>query len=162
MVCNNWSTTFVVTLIYLLLQCLMAKISKSITLLMDPDVVWAIVGDLERFAEWFPGMESSLVEGDIRISELGPLGTIRERILHHDDDERRYQYTAFETPIPMTHHLASFRVVATTEGSRVLWETEVEPASLVSIMEPAIENAINALKQHIVGYVAEFVPEHRT
>ena len=59
--------------------------STEIEIGKPPEEVWAVVGDFGSIAEWMPGVESCVVDGDDRILKMR--GTqITERLQSRDED----------------------------------------------------------------------------
>lgn len=92
-----------------------------------PERVWATVGDPADVG-WFPAVESCRLEDDIRIADMVGGYRLRERITHRDDAGMTYTYSVLDgTPTKLRSHSATITVVASGEGSRVVWRTEAEP-----------------------------------
>ena len=90
-----------------------------------PDATWALVGDPVGVPSWFVKYVAAEIDGDIRTLTNADGGQLVEKILDRDDAERRYSYTVI-SGAPLKSHHASFAVVATATGSRVVWHTAGE------------------------------------
>ena len=118
-----------------------ARISEDITIRASPDEIWAVVGDPERQWEWFPGMASSTVEGDVRTVELLTGMRILEQLLEVNPDQRylKYRITA---PIQFDHHLGVIEVKKLDMGSRVIYRQELSPTALTYVFRSAVQDAL--------------------
>jgi len=47
------------------------SVRRQVRIACSPDEEWALVGDPARIQEWFPGIESSTVEGSNRVVVTG-------------------------------------------------------------------------------------------
>ena len=89
------------------------------------DATWALVGDPIAVPRWFVKYVTAEIEGDVRTLTNADGGQLVERILDRDDAQRRYSYTVV-SGAPLKSHHASFAVVETAAGSRVVWHTAGE------------------------------------
>lgn len=122
---------------------------SEIDIAKPADVVWATAGDFGGIAEWFPGVESCVVDGDDRILEM--LGMkITERLESCDPDARTLVY-GIVGGIPVGNHRATITVSERAEGSHVTWEVEVEPDDMTDLMRQTYDGALQALKEHLGG-----------
>ena len=64
----------------------------------SPDALWEILGTPDR-VDWVPGVTSCSFDGEVRSLDLPGAGTIKERILTHDNDARILEYSCFESPM---------------------------------------------------------------
>jgi hypothetical protein len=69
-----------------------ASIRRDVRIRAAADDIWAYVGDAGRLAEWWPGVTSCAVDGDIRTITMGSGLAVPEKILLVDDIDRRFQY----------------------------------------------------------------------
>ena len=69
-----------------------ASIRQEVRIGRPAAEVWSLVGDPARVQEWFPGIESSRIEGDERVVTTAGGQTIDERIVTLDPLQRRFQY----------------------------------------------------------------------
>jgi len=104
-----------------------------------PDEVWAFVGDPTTVPRWYPKYVSCEVDGETRVLRSAEGARLVERLLERDDARRRYAYSVL-SGAPVSAHRASFEVVPSGDGSRVVWRTEAEPA------DPAVD-----LRARLVG-----------
>jgi carbon monoxide dehydrogenase subunit G len=112
----------------------MASIRKEIRLSAHPDQVWDVVRDVgavhTRFAPGFV-VDVAMEEG-ARLVTFANGFVAREVIVDVDEDARRLAYSVRSERL--THHNASFQVLAEAEGSRLIWIADVLPdAAAVTI-----------------------------
>ena len=89
--------------------------STEIEIGKPPEEVWAVVGDFGSIAEWMPGVESCVVDGDDRILKMR--GTqITERLQSRDEDARVLVY-GIVGGIPVGNHRATI-TVSQARGAR--------------------------------------------
>jgi len=105
----------------------MATIHREISLSPPPEAVWDVVRDVSavhtRFA---PGFVTDVVmrDGD-RIVTFANGFVAREVIVDLDETGRRLAYSVRSERL--THHNASFQVLAEGVGSRLVWIADVLP-----------------------------------
>ena len=68
------------------------SVRRQVRIARPPDEVWAIVGDPGRIQEWFPGIDSSTVDGTTRVIVTGSGLPMPEEIVTNDPLQRRFQY----------------------------------------------------------------------
>ena len=108
------------------------------------DVVWRLVGDAARLHEWFPGIDSCVVEGTTRTITLGSGISMPEQILVHDDLQRRFQYT-ITAPI-FTYHRGTIDVLDTGDGtSVVVYQTDADPRTMALTISGGTAAALDEL-----------------
>ena len=61
------------------------SVRRQVRIARPPDEVWAIVGDPGRIQEWFPGIDSSTVDGTTRVIVTGSGLPMPEEIDLGDD-----------------------------------------------------------------------------
>ena len=108
------------------------------------DQLCAIVGTPDR-VDWVPGAESCTFDGSVRSLSLPGAGDIKERILSHNNELRRIEYSCFETPAPLESHHASMEVIANENGCRLLWETTAAPIEIETFIRTSMEGCIEKL-----------------
>ncbi len=109
--------------------------------------VWKVVGDFGGISEWSPGIESCEVHGDERtIKAMGM--EIVERLLARDGQKHLISYGIVGGQVPVDHHKATITVYPDGKGSRVTYAVEVEPDTLVPVMEQSYKGALAALEKH--------------
>ena len=125
----------------------MAQDSVTIDLDATPDQVWAVVGDFEGIGSWFPGIESTRIEGDVRI--LGTMGMeIHEQLVERDDEGRVLVYSVIQGA-PIESHRASVSVKGRGDGSTVDWLVEVEPPEMLPIFVDIYQKALEQIRDKV-------------
>jgi hypothetical protein len=109
------------------------------------DALWNILGQPERI-DWVPGIESCVFDGKVRAFTLPGAGALKEEILLLDHDQRRLEYSCFESPIPLTLHQASMQVTSTEDGCHLVWETRIEPEKFEPFIVTSMEGALARLQ----------------
>ncbi len=129
----------------------MATARASIHIDADPNQVWDVVGDPAEVSTFAPFIETSVVDGDIRVSQLAGGGTVRELIVSHVPAERRYVYAVQEAPFSLDHHQAEVRVEPQGDGSQLSWSVEVKPDELAARMQPNLDAIVEGAAALVAG-----------
>ncbi len=125
------------------------SVRHEVRLVCPADVVWTLVGDPVRLAEWFPGIESSTVQGTERVVTTSSGLPMPERILTVDATLRRLQYRI--TAPMFREHLGTIDVHDLGDGtSLVVYSTDAEPAALALV----IGGATRAALAHLAAVLA--------
>ena len=112
--------------------------------------IWALVGDPARLDEWFPGIESCIVEGDQRVIVTGSGLPMPEQLLTVDATQRRFQYRI--TSHLFTEHLGTIDVHDLEDGtSLVVYSTDADPAALALVIGGAARAALAHLAELMVS-----------
>ena|SRR5580692_4216895 len=131
----------------------MASIHKEIPLDASPAAVWDVVRDIgavhTRFAPGF--VVDTVMDGEDRIVTFANGFVAREVIVDIDDARRRLAYSVRSERI--THHNASFEVLAEGQGSRLVWIADVLPAAAGETVGAMMEDGIQAAKQALDALV---------
>lgn len=126
----------------------MSSAEASVSISRPPDAVWALVGDFGGLDGWMPGVDSSRLEGDVRI--LSVLGMeISEKLVRRDDSERILEYSIIDSPLAAEHHLGRVQVHEDGSGSRVTWFVDVSPDHLTDLLLGTYQQALDTLKSHL-------------
>ena len=120
-------------------------VRREILIDAPPEVVWEVVAAPEREAEWFPGMVGSTVEGNVRTITTAVGGFFLEEILRIDHQDRCFEYR-ITGPMHIDNHRGRITVLEALEGSRVVYEQEIDPKPLVSVLDGAIVDALEGLR----------------
>lgn len=129
----------------------MATLRREVRIARPADEVWAVVADAAALADWFPAMESSSVDGDIRTCGLRSGIELIEQIVTCDHELRRFQYRV-TGGVPVIEHLATVDVFELGPADSLLvYSTEVEPAPLALVLGDAIEGAVLNLRARLEG-----------
>ncbi|MEE3353441.1 MAG: SRPBCC family protein [Actinomycetota bacterium] len=128
-------------------------VRRELVIAAPADEVWSVVAAPERQAEWFPGMVSSVLEntdgGIFRTVQTASGGFIREEVLSVDHGARRFEYRIVG-PFRMEHHLGRITVVPDPSGSLVIYEQELEPKALTYVLDGAVADALEGLRDLVV------------
>jgi len=131
----------------------MASIHKEIPLDASPAAVWDVVRDIgavhTRFAPGF--VVDTVMDGEDRIVTFANGFVAREVIVDIDDARRRLAYSVRSERI--THHNASFEVLAEGQGSRLVWIADVLPAAAGETVGAMMEDGIQAAKRALDALV---------
>jgi hypothetical protein len=115
-----------------------------------PADVWAIVGDPGRIQEWFPGIESSTVDGTTRVIVTGSGLPMPEEILTNDPLQRRFQYRI--TAAMFREHLSTLDVLDLGDGtSLVVYSADANPSAMALVIAGAAGNALEHLRTMMEG-----------
>lgn len=133
----------------------MTTIEKTITINAAPEDVWALAGDPARIGEWVPALAEATLDGDDRTCVTGDGGTVRERILERDDDERFYVYEILEAPMPVSSYRSRLGVHGHGDHSHVVWAAEFEvaetapPAEVAAAFEQLYADGLESLRAQL-------------
>lgn len=117
-----------------------------IDLPVSPADAWAVVGDPCGVPKWYPLYERCTLEGNVRTLERGDGAVLVEELLTRDDDAMTYSY-AVTGGLPLAEHEASFAVVPTDAGCRVVWHTHaVHEDSSIDMEERLADRQRDALE----------------
>ncbi|MGE3795769.1 MAG: SRPBCC family protein [Dehalococcoidia bacterium] len=128
----------------------MATIRHHAHIDRSPDDVWKVVSDAGAISEWFPGIDTSIAEGNTRRCSMAG-STLAEEIVTVDDALRRFQYRISEGPMPLQFHLGTVDVLPDGDGSLVVYSTEVVPDDAKPLFDPAIAGGVQGLKNYLEG-----------
>jgi carbon monoxide dehydrogenase subunit G len=123
---------------------------SEIDIARSADDVWKVAGDFGGLASWVPGIEKCTVEGDVRTIELSGM-QIGERLVSRDDATRSLTYSIASGPAPVDHHEATITVTPAGSGAHVTYSVDVEPESMVGLLQSMYQQSLEALKAHLEG-----------
>jgi carbon monoxide dehydrogenase subunit G len=131
----------------------MASIHKEISLSSSPAAVWDVVRDIgavhTRFAPGF--VTDTKMDGDDRIVTFANGFVAREVIVDVDEARRRLAYSVRSERI--SHHNASFQVLAEGHGSRLVWIADVLPQAASETVGAMMADGIQAAKRALDALV---------
>jgi len=132
----------------------MSSIHKEISLAASPAAVWDVVRDIgavhTRFAPGF--VVDTTMDGADRIVTFANGFVAREVIVDVDQQRRRLAYSVRSERI--SHHNASFQVLADGAGSRLVWIADVLPGAAAETVGAMMEDGIRAAKRALDALVA--------
>jgi hypothetical protein len=108
--------------------------------------VWALAGAAERLHEWFPGITSCTVDGNVRVITTGSGIPMPEEILVVDQIQRRFQYR-ITAPI-FVHHRGTIDVIDLGDDTcLVVYSCEADPRTMALIIASACREALEELQR---------------
>jgi carbon monoxide dehydrogenase subunit G len=125
----------------------MASIHKEIVIRARPEDVWAAVRDVGAVHKRLvPGLlVDARLEGDARVATWADGMVVRELIIDIDEGAKRFVYGAVGGR--MTHHNSSMQVFADTEGSRLVWITDLLPNDLAGFVAGLVDQGARVIKE---------------
>jgi hypothetical protein len=129
---------------------LRASVRRQVRIARSPDDVWALIGDPARIQEWFPGIDSSTVDGTTRVIVTRSGLPMPEEILTLDAIQRRFQYRI--TAPMFREHLSTLDVLDLGDGTcLVVYAADANPATMALVIAGAAGNALEHLKDMMEG-----------
>ena len=126
------------------------SVRRYVRIARPPAEVWSVIGDPARIQDWFPGIESSAVDGLTRTITTGSGLPIPEHILTHDPLQYRFQYRI--TAPMFREHLSTLDVLDLGDGSSlVMYSVDADPSTMALVMAGAAGNALNHVRQMMEG-----------
>ncbi len=123
-----------------------ASVRRSQRIAAPAAEVWALVGDPERLAEWFPGITSAVVDGDVRTVTLGSGIPLTEDIVTDDPVARRFAYSI--TGGLFRHHLGTIDVFDLGDDTTLVsYATDAEPDVMALVIGGAAGAGLRAVKE---------------
>jgi mxaD protein len=125
----------------------MADGKAEISIDRSPDDVWKLVREFGGLEQWMPGVDSCVVDGDVRT--IGMMGIeVKEQLRERDDAARRFSYSLIESPMGnLESHLVTIAVEPEGAGSHVTWSVEIQPDDLLALFLPIYESSVVELKK---------------
>ena len=126
----------------------LGSIRHHIRINRPADTVWALAGDPTRLHEWFPGITSCQVDGNMRTIMLDSGLPMPEEILVHDDIQRRFQY---KISAPMfTYHRGGIDVIDLGDDTCVVvYTTDCDPRAMALTISSATAGALDELRRQM-------------
>jgi hypothetical protein len=126
----------------------LGSIRHHIRINRPADVVWQLAGDATRLHEWFPGIGSCQVEGNIRVIVLDSGMSMPEEILVNDDVQRRFQYRI--TSPPFTYHRGMIDVIDMDDQTCVVvYSTDADPRAMALTIGAGTAGALDELRRQM-------------
>src|SRR5215471_5126990 len=95
----------------------MLKVTKSVTINASADKVWARSKD-------FSGLDNKV--GAVRLLTLKDGGTIKEKLLAHDDLRHTFRYSILEGVLPVSNYTSTFTVATDGKKAKVTWSGDFQ------------------------------------
>jgi hypothetical protein len=123
-----------------------ASIRHEIRINAAPDKVWNVVTRPESIPEWFPGIDSCTVDGNVRVIKTHMGLEMPEKILTNDSLARRF---AYQITAPLYRfHLGVIDVLEIGPGdSLCVYSTTAEPDTLALIIAGGTVCALEEIKR---------------
>lgn len=126
------------------------SVRRHVRIRRPAEDVWARIGDPACIQEWFPGIESSSVDGASRVITTGAGIAMPEEILTNDAIQRRFQYRI--TAPMFREHLSTLDVLDLGDGtSVVVYAADAVPATLALLIAGAAGSALEHLRDDLEG-----------
>jgi hypothetical protein len=127
------------------------------------DHVWARIRRFDAVADWLPFVASSPIEdggdptriGCVRTVTQTDGGVFREVLVALSDAGRSYSYTFVGSPIPVTDHRTTLRLLPITDGDRTYaewssrFEMDGDPGELTRLMNENFLAGLRALADQV-------------
>ena len=132
----------------------MASIHKEISLAAGVEAVWDVVREVgsvhTRFAPGF--VVDVVMEDGARMVTFGNGMVAREVIVDVDEARRRLAYSVRSERL--SHHNASFQVLADGAGARLVWIADVLPDAAAVNVGAMMDDGMVAAKRALEGLVS--------
>lgn len=127
-----------------------ASVRRQVRIDRPAGVVWALVGEPARIAEWFPGIVSASVDGRKRTVVASSGLAVPEEIVTLDPIDRRMQYR-ITAPL-FEEHLSTLDVFDLGDGTcLVAYGADAEPAAMALVLAGAAGAALEHLRDLMEG-----------
>ncbi len=113
------------------------------------DVVWAVIADVGRVADWFPSFQSSRLSGTQRIVVTRNGVSLVENVLRVDHEQRRFQYSVVPNGAIREHRATVDVIDLGDETCLVTYSTDMVPAVLVLALGGGIAEALETLREQL-------------
>jgi hypothetical protein len=110
--------------------------------------VWALAGDPARLHEWFPGITSLTLEGNLRTITVAGGLTMPEEIVIRDESARRFEYS-ITLPIFKFHRGMIDVIELDEERCMVVYSTEADPRTMALVISGGCYRALQELKRQM-------------
>jgi hypothetical protein len=112
----------------------------------EADTVWQVVRRPESIPEWFPGIVSCTVEGNIRVITTAAGLEIPEEILANDDSLRHFAYRI--TAPQYAFHLGVIDVIAIApDDTLCMYSTTALPDTLALLIAGGTVGALSEIQR---------------
>jgi hypothetical protein len=124
----------------------MASLRHERRIAAEADVVWSVITRPESIVEWFPGVESCVVEGNLRTITLVTGMELPEEILTNDAIQRRFAYR-ITSPL-FRFHFASIDVIELGKHDTLcVYSTTAEPDTLALLIAGGTLGALEQIRR---------------
>jgi len=123
-----------------------ASIRHERRIAADADTVWNVIRRPESIPEWFPGIDSCTVEGNLRVITTAIGLDIPEEILSNDDATRHFAYRI--TAPQYAFHLGVIDVIEIApDDSLCLYSTTALPDTLALLIAGGTLGALDEIQR---------------
>ena len=123
-----------------------ASIRHERRIAADADTVWNVIRRPESIHEWFPGIDSCTVEGNLRVITTAIGLDIPEEILSNDDATRHFAYRI--TAPQYAFHLGVIDVIEIApDDSLCLYSTTALPDTLALLIAGGTLGALDEIQR---------------
>jgi hypothetical protein len=127
-----------------------ASVRREVHIRCSADIAWEWVGDPARLPEWWPGITSCTIDGDLRTIVMGSGVPMPERLLAIDRLQRRFQYR-ITAPL-FREHTSTIDVHDLGDGTcLVVYSVDAEPSTMALVIGGAAGNALEHLRSLVEG-----------
>jgi hypothetical protein len=132
----------------------MATIYKEIIVNTPVHVAWDAIRDVgEVHRRLAPGiLLDARLDGDARVVTFANGLVARELLVTIDDEARRFAYASVGGRA--THHNASMQVFPHSEGTRLVWITDVLPEEIAESIRALVEQGSQIIKRTLESAAA--------
>ena len=132
------------------MTALRGSVRREVRIARPADEVWPWIGDAARLADWFPGIESSTVEGTTRTIVTGAGIPMPEEIVTNDPLQRRFQYRI--TAPMFREHLSTIDVLDLGDGTCLaVYAADAIPSTMALVIAAAAGDALEHLRTILEG-----------
>ena len=124
----------------------MKTLSLTENLSHKASVVWEVISDISR-TDWVPGVDKISLNEDTREFFMEGMGKIKEKIVLCDHENMVLKYSAIESPVELSHHLACIEINEKEMGCDFIWTTEIDPEIYSSGIEQGMISSLKQLKK---------------
>ena len=124
------------------------SVRREVRIARSADEVWPWIGDPTRLADWFPGIESVTVDGDVRTIVTGAGLPMPEEIVTNDRLQRRFQYRI--TAPMFREHLSTLDVIDLGDGTCLaVYGCDAVPSTIALVIAGAAGNALEHVRDQM-------------
>ena len=148
----------------------MPSVDHAAIIETDADRVWNVLSRFGEIASWHPAIADSRIEGAVpdgtpgcvRVLRLSDGGTLRERLLAVDQNNRSFTYRFDEAPLPVDDYHLTVSLVPITGEQRsfIRWsarfdvQPDHDPAEQIDTIRGLIAGGHNALADFLKSKAA--------
>jgi hypothetical protein len=112
----------------------MIRVYTSSVIDASAESLWTRIRDFNALPQWHPLIADSRIEGNLSADRIGCIrhfhtrdgGLIRERLLALSDYDYSCVYEILESPMGVSHYVATLKLTPVTDGNRCFAEWSAE------------------------------------